>query len=319
MKLMCDKMFVKVFGGVLALFGVISVIMAITVTTGSSWISDLMPASDESLGEGETSATASEDQFAADAASLGKLFEALIYVFGIYMLVMGMSAWCCCAGKYKGNCICVLLFLIFQIILMAVTIVIATLPFTIWAIDQEDIDWFCDNDVQQIENDLILSSSSYDMIIVEGKNYVDQVDAIIGQREAIMCTSQCPCDIENFDLWGEDFDDTDLVADAANGVDDWAECALLLGAESNDIQNYFDGLLEILEEQFDCQGICTPGNFWLFKDVDDGPVENACLKSLKEDFAGPAMAAVIVLFITIVIDLALFICMFGMFKSDDKE
>lgn len=57
-----------------------------------------------------------------------------------------------------------------------------------------------------------------------------------------MCTSECPCDVENFDAW-TDLDTTDLEADSTSGVDNWAECQERLGAESNQIQNYFDGIL----------------------------------------------------------------------------
>lgn len=314
---MCDKKFVKVLGGVLALFGVISIIMAITVTTGSSWITDLMPAAEDTAESADPERAASAE-FASDAASLGQVFEALIYVFGIYMLVMGMSGWCCCAGKYKGNCLCVVLFLVFQVILILLTLIIAIMPFTIYALDSEDVAWFCSTDKVSLEAELDLTESAWKDMILLGKDYVTQVDDVINAREAIMCTSQCPCDIDNFDAW-TDVDTSDRVAtSAAGGVDDWAECQALLGAESNQIQTYYDSILSILESEFECQGICTSGDFWLFREVSDGPVEDACLLRLKEDFASPAMAACIVLFITIVIDIALFVCMFGMCKSDDK-
>lgn len=70
--------------------GVVVIIMGVTVVTGSTWISDLMPVDDDN---------ASATEFANDAASLGNAFEALIFIFGIYMFVMGVMACWFCGNK----------------------------------------------------------------------------------------------------------------------------------------------------------------------------------------------------------------------------
>lgn len=310
----CRKL-TSILSIILFVFGVISIIMAITVTTGSTWIKDLMPEGAEPVdADGEPTASAA---FADKASSFGNAFEILIYVFGIYMLVMGFLGACCC-GKDKDDeprCkwYCVLLYQIFQAGLIIVTLVIAIMPFAFWMIPAEDMTWWCLNDAESLglHYALVGDDSWYVEHIINGRTYVADADDTISQRDNIMCTAQCPCDIENFEDWGPAFDTSNLRTEIDTGVDDWSDCEDRLELEEAGIfASYFDGFLQTMEEEFDCQGICTAGNFWLFKDVDDGPVGDACLTALKSDFSSSAMGATIVLFITVLIDLMIFLCMF---------
>lgn len=43
-------------------------------------------------------------------------------------------------------------------------------------------------------------------------------------------------------------------------------------------------LLETMESEFNCQGICKIGAFFYFKKVQDGPPNQNCLEGLKETF-----------------------------------
>jgi hypothetical protein len=81
---------------VLFFLAVICIIMGVTISTGSSWMNDIY--SDELEGP--------DQEFADKAASFGTLFEALIYVFGVYMLVIGVTG-CICVKKCRALCLCV--------------------------------------------------------------------------------------------------------------------------------------------------------------------------------------------------------------------
>jgi hypothetical protein len=59
---MCNPKIVIGLGATLVLFGVITIVMGVTVTTGSSWVGDLMPEDD-----GDVAAT----KMATDIGSLG--------------------------------------------------------------------------------------------------------------------------------------------------------------------------------------------------------------------------------------------------------
>jgi hypothetical protein len=133
---MCSKAIVRILGLILMLAGVLVVVMGVMVATGSSWFSDLMP---------ETNAAEAEaaEEFVSDLSNIGTAFEILIFVFGIYMLIMGLMACMFCGNSCEGKCCCVLLFQIFQIGLIFLTIVIAIMPISFWLIPNEDIEWFC--------------------------------------------------------------------------------------------------------------------------------------------------------------------------------
>ena len=135
---MCSTGMVRGLGALLALFGIITIIMAVTITTGSSWLADLLPKAD-----GDMQPSEEQTEFAEDVANAGLLFEALIYIFGIYMLVMGALAVQGCGKKCHGKKMCVCLFQIFQLVLFLATIIVALVPTGMYFVTQEDIDWFC--------------------------------------------------------------------------------------------------------------------------------------------------------------------------------
>lgn len=298
--------FPRILSYLLALFGVITVVMAITVTTGSSWLSDLMP---------EEGADQEDIDFANEAASLGTAFEVLIYIFGVWMLVMGVLGACCCGADVpKGGRIGLFVFQILMFALLVVTIVIALIPAAFWLISDEQMTWFCDNDSASLQAyfDTTEDSGWHIDFIVDGRQFVADADSTIAQRDEIMCSRTCPCDVEDWSAWGADFDTTGLEKDD-DGVDDWEDCQELIDAASGSssttaVQTYFDGILEMLEEDFECQGVCDTGRFWLFTDVKDGPPTEGCLTSMKSRFANKSLGAAIVMFITVLIDLFIFIC-----------
>jgi hypothetical protein len=319
---------VRGLGLLLALLGVITVIMGVTITTGSSWINDLMPAEDD---ERDDTALAAQEEFAADVAGLGNMLEFGIYIFGIYMLVQGLMAVFCCGKKYQGNCLCVGLFQIFQIALFLLTLVIAIVPAGMYMISEENLEWFC----AQSESSLNTfwsqdgeTPSPVEEMIAKARGFVAQADESITARSGLMCVNDCGCYVNDFSAWPT------VGADWVTGpVTNWADCNTILEALPEEgsrsvkgqpeafkqLQAYFDNILMVLETDFDCQGICTSGDFFLFDAVSRGAPERACLSAMKDDFSGSSFAGMIVMFVTCVVDLLLFICMFKQCKKDDSE
>lgn len=221
---------------------------------------------------------------------------------------------------------------IFLLVLFALTIFIATLPFSFWMVSSDDMKWFCAQSPDSMRayfagDDTITpprpaDNSWYVEHAINGRQFVADADATINERDAIMCSDQCPCDVDNWDKWIEadsDFSTTNLEKDD-DGVDDWSECQDRLDAIAADpprgatiigtVQNYFDGILELFEEEYKCQGICESGRFYLFREVDEGPVENGgCLTTMKDKFSGRSMIAAIILLVTAAIDLFVWFCM----------
>jgi hypothetical protein len=171
------------------------------------------------------------------------------------------------------------------------------MPLTFWLIPTEDIEWFCNTSQEdmrihwnmrpeytgsQAEDD-----SWYVDIVLEGKDYVEKTDEVIHQRDLVMCRDPiCACDVDNWSLWDNSLDTRNLYKDD-NGVKDWNDCQERINAATSSsstgssvvvaVGDYFDGVLSLLENEFNCQGICKTGDFWLFKDVALGQVNNSCL------------------------------------------
>ena len=61
-----------------------------------------------------------------------------------------------------------------------------------------------------------------------------------------------------------------------------------LDSDLNVFPDDFRELAEYLEATFGCSGMCRAQNFWVFKDVRDGPPPKACLVKLTEDFNNQA-------------------------------
>lgn len=66
------------------------------------------------------------------------------------MLTMGLTGWCLCTKKMKGSCCCIGTFEICQLILLILTLILAIFPLAIYFISEDDINWFCDNNVEHI-------------------------------------------------------------------------------------------------------------------------------------------------------------------------
>jgi len=149
---------------VLFLLAVVCILIGITVSSGATWMNDLMP----ERPDGED--TTADEEFAANAASFGTLFEVGLYVFGVYMLVIGLTG-CICTKRYRAVCLCIFTHQIFTLGLIAVTFFLATVPFTIWWVSADDIEWFCERETLVLQNyyvenevaagDFLLSARSY--------------------------------------------------------------------------------------------------------------------------------------------------------------
>jgi len=146
---MCKTGIVRGLGALLALLGLITIVMGITITTGSSWLHDLIEAEETAPGAGTTSAE--QKVFAENVAGLGSLLEMFIYIFGVYMLIQGALAVQGCGKKCQGNCMCVTLFQIFQIVLFALTLIMALIPAGMYFLGEDDLDWFCNTSADAME------------------------------------------------------------------------------------------------------------------------------------------------------------------------
>jgi hypothetical protein len=208
-----------------------------------------------------------------------------------------------------------------MLVLTLSTAILAIMPLAIYHIPEEDITWFCESGRRAIETEYTGSESHIDKLL-EVKDFVTEIDDYMALRTDVICTNACPCGIEDYSRWDEQFTDFDMNQYSLSGpTTDWKSCEVAMGTDEDPalLDAKFNSLLEVLENEFECQGICTPGKFWLYGDVADGIPQDGCLLAMKQRFNKASGAACVVLFTTVVIDLLLFMCMFGMCYGEKEK
>eukprot|EP00349_Pseudokeronopsis_sp_Brazil_P004991 CAMPEP_0202961522 /NCGR_PEP_ID=MMETSP1396-20130829/5578_1 /ASSEMBLY_ACC=CAM_ASM_000872 /TAXON_ID= /ORGANISM="Pseudokeronopsis sp., Strain Brazil" /LENGTH=140 /DNA_ID=CAMNT_0049681393 /DNA_START=281 /DNA_END=703 /DNA_ORIENTATION=+ len=127
----------------------------------------------------------------------------------------------------------------------------------------------------------------YGGLILKGRNYAyDYVDKecsnplgffsdydrlhLIAQQFA--CTEVCPCNAD-VSLWPDDVA-AKMVVDSEKGISVIGECeAYVAYVEGEGIS--IDSTLKVVEDFFDCSGICYKFDFYFYSDIAKGyPVKN---------------------------------------------
>lgn len=69
--------------------------------------------------------------------------------------------------------------------------------------------------------------------------------------------------------------------------------------------------VEQIEGEFNCSGVCTPGPFFWFAKLDQGPPEQNCIEGIRAAFRSKPLAVGVVLLVTFVLTFATFITQFS--------
>jgi hypothetical protein len=131
----------------------------------------------------------------------------------------------------------------------------------------------------------------------------DIADFAVVKASQLICTEICPCDIDS-DLrktYLEEYDRRTVLGSALeirqcelcsyenvlpDEILESDECQIFTSQTwielyfSDDEQDYFD-LAEWVENSFECAGICTGVNFYVFSDINNGPPTESCMDSLR--------------------------------------
>ena len=87
----------------------------------------------------------------------------------------------------------------------------------------------------------------------------------------------------------------------------------------NTISDGMQTLISDLESQFACNGICTKGAFYYFKDVAEGPPTSNCLTALKTVFNNKPIAVGVILLITCFLTFFAVCTAYGICYSKEKK
>lgn len=135
-------------------------------------------------------------------------------------------------------------------------------------------------------------------MIEEIEDYVYTVDKELKYAvNGHMCTDFCPCKNDwDFRLYGtaralnfadHKRNDYNFDGDQTVFTDCYAERRnlwLQQDSQRQAVDEEIISLMKLLEEQFDCSGMCSYATFWASRSIKDGPPKQACIYKLKESF-----------------------------------
>jgi hypothetical protein len=159
-----------------------------------------------------------------------------------------------------------------------------------------------------------------------------------------MCTSNsCPCPADtDFNLWAANETQvrmwkrtTASQPFVANGqyhtplfkvsagstvttYDNFWSCYEALSSSGNITNEYYKiddrvkNVIESLEDEFTCNGVCDPGIFFFFRKIQNGPPTKACLKDFQEYVGRRPMAVGIVLLVSFFLTFCAWILTFSL-------
>jgi len=86
-----------------------------------------------------------------------------------------------------------------------------------------------------------------------------------------------------------------------------------------EVSEGMETLIRAMEDEFSCNGICTPGAFYFFRNLDAGPPTQNCLNGLKDVFKDKPLAIGILLLISFFFTIFAFITSYGLCYSKEKK
>lgn len=204
----------------------------------------------------------------------------VIMAFGLASIVTGITA--LVAAALKNRCLLVL-FLVLCFVIGTILIVFGSI--------------------------LLYGRTMVDDVLLDeddcrDSDMFEDADLAVIKASELICTEACPCDMDS-DLRQTYIDDYNrrIVVGSALDIRECEPCSLdgVLPDEivesdlcqtatseqfidqyfTSDEQDYFD-LAEWVEDSFDCAGICTEVNFFVFSDINDGPPTENCMDSLRD-------------------------------------
>lgn len=78
-------------------------------------------------------------------------------------------------------------------------------------------------------------------------------------------------------------------------------------------------VLKAIEDEFNCNGICDAGPFYLFRAVTDGPPQKDCMTGIKDAFKDKPLAIGIILLVSAFLTIFAFITVYGLCYRKDKH
>lgn len=92
------------------------------------------------------------------------------------------------------------------------------------------------------------------------------------------------------------------------------------GSNVKEISSNMKDLLQTIEDEFNCNGICNPsGIFYFFQKVQSGPPSKSCINGIKDAFRDKPLAIGIILLVACFLTLLTFLTVYGLCCKKHKH
>lgn len=193
-----------ILGVASGLFGIAILVCAIVISTRAAWMTEIFEVDETGVLVGAI-----------------KTFQAMVYVLGIVMALMGFVSFC--AVKKRGcgsNCCCLFFYMSGIYSAWILCLVMMIFPMTIYSVTPTRIDSFCEEANKYPDFDESMGEANH--LAAQMQSTIGSVDFLTAfATDAIMCSPVCPCPKLDQNLW--DAENKDLFATAKTFSSDLQE------------------------------------------------------------------------------------------------
>ena len=204
----------------------------------------------------------------------------------------------------------------------------AYLILQMYYVSSDQIKDFCNDDLN-LEGKWTLLKR----MVEEVEDYVYTVDRELKYAvDTHMCTDFCPCEPGwDYSIYGtqnglnfadHENNDYNFHGDQTIFTECFAERKTIWLQQDGDrepIDENVVSLIETLEREFECSGLCEPAMFWASKDIKEGPPKRACIYALKDSFDSKMSMIGWSIVVTAFMTLMLLICHCGLYLNKAQK
>jgi hypothetical protein len=196
-----------------------------------------------------------------------------------------------CAAKIQ-RVFCVCSFGVLSVLLLTVYAIISFTLMSIIFVPPQTVEDFCNGDLDESAIPEVFKKMLEDSTI-----YIRELDSDLEKTvDKYMCTDLCPCVQVDYELWNATLQQ-ELKKEKFDGglynfggeYKSFYECYedKKIAWEASGFEPVNQKVMNAVrdfENNLNCSGLCDPPNFWVFRDVTEGPPTTSCVYNLKNEF-----------------------------------
>jgi uncharacterized membrane protein len=251
-----------------------------------------------------------------------------LFIIGGFTVIMGgigsiLGSWAVSTSNNPSR-FCVSCYGFWLIVLILAMVAVAFPILSMYFSKPEDLTAFCNGSLEE--------SKYFQQFLDQSQALATKVDDGVSLINSdFICRSECPCKEVEFTKWSIEMQqelqkprsrggEYDFSGDFDKFETCFAEKSILWTTDEIPLtENPTLSIIEALETNLECSGICNAGVFWLYKDVTLGPPTQTCLEPLFENFNSTAGWVGLAVVASAVCAFFVFLTHFGLYRKKKYE